>query len=163
MLVRLEIWSRKCVTDDIKTGIFKFAAILDAVMLLIIFFCLPETLFLRSQRNLRTADEPLYDARLTKKTYANRLALWSNHPELHLKANQFVIPAFKVSCSFEKSRSMKLMYVRWRGIQVYYSPVSTMQHSMDSQAFCRRLLLPTFSAPASSGTLYKLDWHTVGL
>jgi hypothetical protein len=78
-------------------GIFKFASILNAVMLVTIFFGLPETLYVRSRTNLRTADKPLDDVHLSKKTYINRLALWSNHPELHLKANQFVLPAFKVS------------------------------------------------------------------
>lgn len=77
--------------------IFKFASILNAVMLVTIFFGLPETLYLRSRTNLRTADKPLDDVHLNKKTYINRLALWSNHPELHLKANQFVLPAFKMA------------------------------------------------------------------
>lgn len=65
-------------------------------MLVTIFFGLPETLYVRSRTNFRTADKPLDDVRLSKKTYMSRLALWSNHPELHLKANQFVLPAFKV-------------------------------------------------------------------
>ena len=77
-------------------GIFKFAAILNAVMLVTIFFGLPETLYVRSRTNLRISDKPLDDVHLAKKTYMKRLALWSNHPELHLKANQFVLPAFKV-------------------------------------------------------------------
>ena len=37
---------------------FKFAAILDGVMLLVIIFCLPETLYVRDQSHLtRTASE----------------------------------------------------------------------------------------------------------
>lgn len=70
------------------------------MMLVTIFFGLPETLYTRSQTNLRTADRPLGDAFLTKKTYMSRLALWSDHPELHLRANQFVLPAFKVCSAF---------------------------------------------------------------
>lgn len=66
-------------------------------MLVVIIFFLPETLYIRSRTNLRTADKPLDAAPLTKKTYMSRLALWSNHPELHLRANQFVLPALKVS------------------------------------------------------------------
>ena len=83
-------------TEPPNPGIFKFASILNAVMLVTIFFGLPETLYIRSRTNLQIADTPLDHAHLTKKTYVSRLALWSNHPELHLKANQFVLPAFKV-------------------------------------------------------------------
>ena len=78
-------------------GIFKFAAIVDAVLLLVITFLLPETLYLRKSTLLRTSGAAPSPQKQTTKTYTNRLALWSNHPELKLKANQFVIPAFKMA------------------------------------------------------------------
>jgi hypothetical protein len=34
---------------------------------------------------------------MTAKTYVSRLRLWTSHPELHLKAKQFVLPAFKMA------------------------------------------------------------------
>lgn len=77
--------------------IFKFAAILDAVILLTTFFFMPETLYLRSGKHLRNTTEQTDEAKLDMKTYTKRLALWTHHPELHLKANQFVLPAFKMA------------------------------------------------------------------
>ena len=104
-------------------------------MLVTIFFGLPETLYVRSRTNLRTADKPLDDVHLSKKTYINRLALWSNHPELHLKANQFVLPAFKVSL-WHHIWENEPTRIRWRGTPAYSFHVYTTRHSMDLQAFC---------------------------
>jgi len=60
----------------------------------VIFFGLPETLYIRSEYERRSPEERV---RLSTKTYANRLRLWSNHPELKLRAHQFVLPAFKMA------------------------------------------------------------------
>jgi hypothetical protein len=62
-------------------------------MLVLIFFCLPETLFVRKGKTLRTTRTT---TPLSTETYVKRLALWSHHPELELKPNQFVLPAIKV-------------------------------------------------------------------
>jgi len=75
---------------------FKFAAILDGVMLLVIIFCLPETLYVRDQSHLtRTASER--EVAFTPKTYISHLRLYSTFPELKLRWNQFVIPSLKMA------------------------------------------------------------------
>lgn len=68
-------------------------------MLVIIFFGLPETLYIRRPETLQQARniKDNENLRLDTKTYINRLALWSHHPELHLRVNQFIIPAFKMA------------------------------------------------------------------
>ena len=76
--------------------IFKFAAILDGVMLLIIFFCLPETLYVRRQRT-KNATEGHRTPKLDRGDYLSRLRLWSNHPELNLKPSYFVLPSIKMA------------------------------------------------------------------
>jgi multidrug resistance protein len=75
---------------------FKFAAILDGVMLLIITFCLPETLYIRDQSRLTiTVSEREID--FSPKMYISRLQLYSTFPELKLRWNQFVIPSLKMA------------------------------------------------------------------
>ncbi|KAL9109782.1 MAG: hypothetical protein Q9227_005651 [Pyrenula ochraceoflavens] len=76
--------------------IFKFAAILDGIMLLIIFFCLPETLYIRHQRT-RNPTEDHQTATIGRGDYLSRLRLWSSHPELKLKASYFVLPSIKMA------------------------------------------------------------------
>jgi MFS family permease len=74
---------------------FKFAAILDGFMLLVIIFCLPETLYIRDLSQLtRTASER--EIAFSPKTYVSRLRLYSSFPELKLRWNQFVIPSLKM-------------------------------------------------------------------
>jgi len=74
----------------------KFAAILDGFMLLVIIFCLPETLYIRDQSRLtRTMSEREID--FTPKTYVSRLKLYSTFPQLKLHWNQFVIPSSKMA------------------------------------------------------------------
>jgi hypothetical protein len=68
-------------------------------MFALIFFCLPETLFVRKGRKLRTTGTTIP---LSAKTYVNRLALWSHHPELRLKPSQFVLPVIKVFIPISK-------------------------------------------------------------
>jgi multidrug resistance protein len=78
---------------------FKFAAILDGVMLVIITFCLPETLYVRdSSRLTRTMSER--EIAFTPKTCVSRLRLYSTFPELKLRWNQFVIPSLYPSVLF---------------------------------------------------------------
>lgn len=75
---------------------FKFAAILDGVMLLVIIFCLPETLYIRDQSRLtRTMHEREVD--FTPRSYISRLKPYSSFPELKLRWNQFVIPSIKMA------------------------------------------------------------------
>lgn len=75
---------------------FKFAAILDGVMLLVIVFGLPETLYIRdSTRLARTQHEREVD--FTPRSYFSRLRLYSIFPELKLQWNQFVIPSLKMA------------------------------------------------------------------
>lgn len=76
--------------------IFKFAAILDGVMLLVIFFCLPETLYVRSavtKPTAKTSTAPEF----SKSNVASRLRLWSDHPELKLKPSYFILPSIKMA------------------------------------------------------------------
>lgn len=76
--------------------IFKFAAILDGVMLLVIFFCLPETLYIRRVAST-TSVETSSPSPPSQQRYASRLRLWSNHPELKLKPSYFVLPSVKMA------------------------------------------------------------------
>jgi hypothetical protein len=102
-------------------------------MLATIFFGLPETLYLRSSQTFPQVEVPTSDRAFNARTYRSRLALWSNHPELNIKANQFVLPAFKVA---EKPLflMMKLSLSRWLDTRVYSSRACTMQRSMGSPA-----------------------------
>lgn len=85
--------------------IFKFVAIVDAVMLLTAFFCLPETLYIRRAPipppGLNVTELPAEDhptqVRFTKAIYFSRLRLYTNFPHLTLRPNQFVIPALKMA------------------------------------------------------------------
>ncbi|KAL9619101.1 MAG: hypothetical protein Q9160_006278 [Pyrenula sp. 1 TL-2023] len=76
--------------------IFKFAAILDGVMLLVIFFCLPETLYVRSVAT-ETTEKTSTAPEFSKSNVANRLRLWSDHPELKLKPSYFILPSIKMA------------------------------------------------------------------
>ncbi|GME50247.1 MFS general substrate transporter [Neofusicoccum parvum] len=75
--------------------IFKFAAILDGLMLLttIIFF-LPETLYVRE--SLTPANMGPSTTRLNREQYINRLRLWTSYPSLKLQGSHFVIPTLKM-------------------------------------------------------------------
>lgn len=73
---------------------FKLAALVNAFMLVVIIFCLPETLYLRHDRDLRTTQR--LDRTLSGKSYLKGLRLWSQFPELLPRVDQFLIPAFKI-------------------------------------------------------------------
>lgn len=84
--------------------IFKFVAIVDATLLVIAFFCLPETLYIRHATNSPahltvtkpTAGNPARP-RFNKAIYFNSLRLYSRFPELKLRPNQFILPALKMA------------------------------------------------------------------
>ncbi|KAK6394937.1 hypothetical protein LTR65_001125 [Meristemomyces frigidus] len=74
---------------------FKMAAIFDGVMFVVIFFCLPETLYVRYPTAAAAAalsEKP----RLGVKAYVHRLKLWTRHPDLKLRAGDFVVPSIKM-------------------------------------------------------------------
>lgn len=83
--------------------IFKFAAIVDAIMFITAFFCLPETLYIRrkptisSKAHIFKLSTSTPRPKFTRKVYFSRLRLWSSFPGLQLKPNQFVIPALKMA------------------------------------------------------------------
>ncbi|KAJ9610851.1 hypothetical protein H2200_005628 [Cladophialophora chaetospira] len=83
--------------------IFKFVAIVDAIMLVTAVFCLPETFYLRKRAiKLSKTDTPeLLPAtsppRFTKEIYFARLRLWSSFPEHKLRPKQFDLPALKMA------------------------------------------------------------------
>lgn len=85
--------------------IFKFVAIVDAVMLFTAFFCLPETLYIRPRPRAPSeedafkpsVEDSLSQPRFTKQVYWSRLRLWSDFPQLRLQLNQFVLPALKMA------------------------------------------------------------------
>jgi multidrug resistance protein len=81
--------------------IFKFVAIVDAIMLFTAFFCLPETLYMRTWSTTKhESKESLALTRpvkFTKDSYVSRLRLWSDFPELKLRPSHFVIPALKMA------------------------------------------------------------------
>jgi MFS family permease len=72
---------------------FKMAAIFDGVMFIIIFFCLPETLYVRHPTEVLVTTAA---HQMGMKGYAHRLKLWRTYPELKLKATDFVIPTVKM-------------------------------------------------------------------
>ncbi|KAL9097140.1 MAG: hypothetical protein Q9165_000567 [Trypethelium subeluteriae] len=74
---------------------FKVAAICDAVMVVVVFFCLPETLF--SRKNIvENAERPPMRGPFTIKTYISRLGLYTKNQELDLKPRHFVWPSIKM-------------------------------------------------------------------
>jgi MFS family permease len=75
--------------------IFKLAAIFDGVILVTIFFCMPETLYVR--HNKPRINSNTRRGYITKAIYMKGLRLWSTHPELKLRANQFVLPSIKMA------------------------------------------------------------------
>ncbi|KAJ9640663.1 hypothetical protein H2204_003292 [Knufia peltigerae] len=83
--------------------IFKFVSIVDAVMFVTAFFCLPETLYIRnvaaaaevSSPSSRRESSP--HATFTRTTYLRHLRLYSSFPQLSLRPGQFVIPALKMA------------------------------------------------------------------
>jgi MFS family permease len=123
---------------------FKFAAILDGFMFLVIVFCLPETLYVRDNSRLtRTSSER--DVAFSPKTYVSQLRLYSAVPELKLRWNQFVIPALKMA--------------QWRVIHLSSFLHCITQLSTDLRPFSQQSQLPASSLNSSVGTLWKLGWH----
>ncbi|KAK3066227.1 hypothetical protein LTR53_017515 [Teratosphaeriaceae sp. CCFEE 6253] len=68
------------------------AAIFDAVMFVVIFFCLPETLYVRSPSRTPSVERP----RLGLRPYLHQLMPWTTHPDLKLRATDFVLPNLKM-------------------------------------------------------------------
>ncbi|EXJ86634.1 hypothetical protein A1O3_03587 [Capronia epimyces CBS 606.96] len=85
--------------------IFKFVAIVDAVMFIVAFFCLPETLYIRpmpfsplAPDAIKMPIQPLaVRPRFDKAVYFSSLRLYSRSPQLKLRANHFVLPALKMA------------------------------------------------------------------
>ncbi|OAA65309.1 Major facilitator superfamily domain, general substrate transporter [Niveomyces insectorum RCEF 264] len=76
---------------------FKLCSCLDAFLIVMVFFCYPETLYVRDPNRLahhRTAGGV---PKLTKKLFIKRLRLYSTYPQLKLRLRQFVIPVFKMA------------------------------------------------------------------
>lgn len=71
---------------------FKMAAIFDGVMFVVIFFCLPETLYVRYPTTISSAAPP----QMGPNTYLRRLRLWTRHPDLKLRLSDFIIPSVKM-------------------------------------------------------------------
>jgi MFS family permease len=74
---------------------FKLCTCLNAFLVMMVFFCYPETLYVRDQTRLRHATEPR--PTFSFKLFLKRLRLFSSYPELKLHARQFVIPVFKMA------------------------------------------------------------------
>ena len=68
------------------------AAIFDAVMLVVIFFGLPETLYIRTISTRRDIPPVFGPA-----TYLMRLKLVSHNPSMRLRLSQFVWPSLKMA------------------------------------------------------------------
>lgn len=65
-------------------------------MLLIIIFCLPETLYIRSP-STSLADVPIHVPALTPRLYLARLRMWRRFPALKLRARHFVWPVLRMA------------------------------------------------------------------
>ncbi|KAI1617102.1 MFS general substrate transporter [Exophiala viscosa] len=84
--------------------IFKFVAIVDAFMLVVAFFCLPETLYIRQAAQSPSnpsatgpTSEKAPKPKFNKAIYFSSLRLYSHFPQLKLRPNQFVLPALKMA------------------------------------------------------------------
>ncbi|KAI9714274.1 MAG: hypothetical protein M1820_000234 [Bogoriella megaspora] len=75
---------------------FKFTAICDAVMVIVVFFCLPETLFSR-KTSAELTEQTRKEPRMTMETYFSRLTLRNKDPDLKLHLKQFVWPSVKMA------------------------------------------------------------------
>ncbi|KAF2084743.1 MFS general substrate transporter [Saccharata proteae CBS 121410] len=78
---------------------FKFAAILDGVMLLIIALFMPETLYTRGPAAV-TATQPSpapESPHTSKNTYLSRLNPISAHPDRHLHPSQIILPSLQMA------------------------------------------------------------------
>ena len=80
---------------------FKFAAICNGVMLLVVFFGFPETLHVPSSKREdlqgQREGEAEHDLKSKPKSYAKQLKLYSHNPSVHLRWNQFVLPSLKMA------------------------------------------------------------------
>ena len=72
--------------------IFKFCAIIDAAMVIIALFCLPETLYIRGTSSSTSAN-------FTRKTYIARLRLVSHNPTLTLHPTTFLLSTLRLVLS----------------------------------------------------------------
>ncbi|KAH8655404.1 MFS general substrate transporter [Xylariales sp. PMI_506] len=73
---------------------FKFSAILDGVMLFVIIFCLPETLYVRDTGENGAFEKP---KSMTVQQYTSQLKPYRTFSQLHLKASDFVLPALRMA------------------------------------------------------------------
>ena len=71
---------------------FKMAAMFDGVMFVVILLCLPETLYVRSP----SATAPPKKPEMGFDAYVHRLELWTRHPDLKLRAGDFVLPTVRM-------------------------------------------------------------------
>lgn len=77
-----------------SVGTFKFAAILDVVMLATMIVS-PKTLHVRNGSTSNTVATE--SVQLSKNMFASRLKLWTRHPDLRLRANQFILPSLRMA------------------------------------------------------------------
>jgi hypothetical protein len=110
-------------------------------MLLVIIFCLPETLYIRDQSRLtRTMSEREID--FTPKTYVSQLGLYSTFPQLKLRWNQFIIPSLKMA---------KYPSVLFPAL--YYAT------SYGFASILPAVTIASIFLKSSTGTLSRLDLH----
>jgi hypothetical protein len=101
MYVYFSPFVRPMALNSASTGCFKFAAIFNAAMLLVIAFCLPETLYVR---RLPSPVESKHDSStmpMTKalklREYISLLRPWRTFPGLTLRLDKFVLPSLKMA------------------------------------------------------------------
>ena len=79
---------------------FKFAAILDGAMFLVILFAFPETLYVKAPTKSNGglgSGEAVNASDPTLKRYMKRLGFHSTNSTVHLRWNQFIIPSLKMA------------------------------------------------------------------
>ncbi|CAK7235432.1 hypothetical protein SBRCBS47491_009291 [Sporothrix bragantina] len=74
--------------------IFWITAMMNFVTLVVLVFCLPETVYYKT----RTYDDTSVELpQLTAETYRKLLAPWRTYPGVRLKAKHFVLPSFRMA------------------------------------------------------------------
>ena len=73
---------------------FKFAAICNGAMLVIVFFAFPETLYVASSLNIQSGE---HGRGSSFRSCFDQLKLYSQNPSVHLCWSQFVLPSLKMA------------------------------------------------------------------
>ena len=142
--------------------IFKFLAIIDAVMVIVTFFCLPETLYIRP-RQPTDSKQTLSPTppRFTKDIYRRKMSLYHPQAAVHLRPTQFILSSLKMarypSVIFPALCKLSHPTVSPHLLITYHQTTPQCTASPPSSP---PLPWPAFSPNSSTGNPSKSDWPT---